>query len=1085
MSRYCGVVISAVLYCSTLALGQQYPFIQVTKPGDPSHLGPMLEDSKGRLWVGGQSGAAIYDGARFFSISDLGMREGPPDDRDVRGFAEDDEGGVWICSFGGIYRFQGGRLQLVLAGACTSIVRAAPGIMLAALDPNSKAVSASAYLYRFRRKASLWETERIPGIVLKNPTPSNVYVTVDHEGAALYPCSGGWCELSANTIRTLEANRNTPPTQLQHAFPFNYLKTIVRDRFNCLWFVTVNDGYEQCPDDPKPMVLPAEFTNINIVCQELSDGRMLITSEGGGLAIGRPGKYQFATPRNALPDSQSALVGRDGTIWVAGDQGLFRFASPFRMEYWTSHDGSNGAFAIARLGAQMVAGSGKDIVALDPDRSRWSTLPRGHGLGTIMQLLPSGSHTLFAVLHRQPNSLVEIAADGGILRELPGVDRGSRLLLTTGNQLWLASRGASAIQRVNIEKDRLVGVPEHLPGSGLNAMEIQESGVDGSLWTCYQNGLAVRRQAAWEVAANEGAGLMENSCSAMAIDAYGDIWYGYLNLPGLARIHFPASGDYLRPQIQNHTNEKEVGLTTQFICIDKRGWIWVGTDQGVLVATRGQAEKGEWWRLNATDGLPSVSTNQEAFMLDADGSIWFAADSNIVHFNPQADFVQSTTSPVFFLSAFSSNGGLPRLADLADSFKSGASIIAHVGSLQFDRRNALAVRYRLLPEGAAWQETSTLDLNLGLPHWGAHTLEIQARLGSGPWSATTSHPFTVLKPMWLTWPFLLGFMIAGLAGGGTGVAWYRKREERRRKVLPDLTEWRLSVLSPEIQSLEGEVLDARFEVGRVLARGGFATVAEGRDLKEGGRRCAVKIFRQEWADKEWMAKRFRHEIQALEQIDHPNVVRIYGHGSAPNGAPYLVMEFVEGRTLREVVEKRRIALLAVASYLRQIGSALNEIHLRGVCHRDLKPENLMIRDDAPAGHEIVLIDFSIAIVKDPDETLHGLSRAAGTLHYMAPEQGIGYADASTDIYSLAKILIEMLTGERLSALLPDASIDLPQRVRGLLAGLPLGLSSLSIDLIARALEFHPLSRASDASGFADTIAKDLERHAGDGPEAVP
>ena len=76
--------------------------------------------------------------------------------------------------------------------------------MLAALDPNSKAVSASAYLYRFRRKASLWETERIPGIVLKNPTPSNVYVTVDHEGAALYPCSGGWCELSANTIRTLE-----------------------------------------------------------------------------------------------------------------------------------------------------------------------------------------------------------------------------------------------------------------------------------------------------------------------------------------------------------------------------------------------------------------------------------------------------------------------------------------------------------------------------------------------------------------------------------------------------------------------------------------------------------------------------------------------------------------------------------------------------------------------------------------------------------------------------------------------------------------------------------------------------------------
>ena len=134
----------------------------------------------------------------------------------------------------------------------------------------------------------------------------------------------------------------------------------------------------------------------------------------------------------------------------------------------------------------------------------------------------------------------------------------------------------------------------------------------------------------------------------------------------------------------------------------------------------------------------------------------------------------------------------------------------------------------------------------------------------------------------------------------------------------------------------------------------------------------------------------------------------------------------------------------------------------------------MIRDGAAAGNEIVLIDFSIAIVKDPDETLHELSRAARTLHYMAPEQAIGYADSSTDIYSLAKIVIEMLTGERLSELLPDASIDLPERVRELLtAGSP-ELSSRSIERISRALEFHPLHRPSHAKDFANAIADDLE-----------
>jgi serine/threonine protein kinase len=121
-----------------------------------------------------------------------------------------------------------------------------------------------------------------------------------------------------------------------------------------------------------------------------------------------------------------------------------------------------------------------------------------------------------------------------------------------------------------------------------------------------------------------------------------------------------------------------------------------------------------------------------------------------------------------------------------------------------------------------------------------------------------------------------------------------------------------------------------------------------------------------------------------------------------------------------------------------------------------------------------LIDFSIAIVKDPDATLHGLSRAAGTFYYMAPEQAIGYADSSSDIYSLAKIVIEMLTGKRLSILLPDASMDLPVRVRELLGALPIRLSSSSMELLSSALEFDPSRRPKNAGDFALHIAADLE-----------
>jgi serine/threonine protein kinase len=106
--------------------------------------------------------------------------------------------------------------------------------------------------------------------------------------------------------------------------------------------------------------------------------------------------------------------------------------------------------------------------------------------------------------------------------------------------------------------------------------------------------------------------------------------------------------------------------------------------------------------------------------------------------------------------------------------------------------------------------------------------------------------------------------------------------------------------------------------------------------------------------------------------------------------------------------------------------------------------------------------------------LYGLSRAAGTFDYMAPEQGIGYVEASSDVYSLAKMLIEMLTGRRLSHLLPAASLDLPDRVRELLRTLDIAFSEAAIDMIAAALEFDPAKRPRSAGRFAGPLIRDLE-----------
>jgi len=140
----------------------------------------------------------------------------------------------------------------------------------------------------------------------------------------------------------------------------------------------------------------------------------------------------------------------------------------------------------------------------------------------------------------------------------------------------------------------------------------------------------------------------------------------------------------------------------------------------------------------------------------------------------------------------------------------------------------------------------------------------------------------------------------------------------------------------------------------------------------------------------------------------------------------------------------------------------------------VKPENVIVRDEGSPEGEAVLIDFSIAIVKDANEMLYGLSRAAGSFDYMAPEQAIGYAEPSSDIYSLAKVVIEMLTGRRLSHLLPAASLDLPGRVRELLNRLNVGLSRDSVEMLASALEFDPAKRPREAGSFASPLVADLD-----------
>jgi tRNA A-37 threonylcarbamoyl transferase component Bud32/ligand-binding sensor domain-containing protein len=1040
-------------------LGQQAPFVPITGPNAPNGACFLLEDHHGGLWLAGAErgaeGLTHFDGTHFVKPT-IGFPKIV-----VTGMAEDAQGGILLASTGGLHRFFKGQLAKLVDGvALNGITKVAGDVFLATISETGQDPLAKTRLLRIVHTQDAW---RVETVIESMP---GARFLLDRFGSVLYACQGGYCEMqSSDLVRwhpgiTLKFDRHPALAR----FSLGYATAVFRDKFGCVWMRSGLDTSYQCPGDTHFVILPAKVASLGTpALDELEDGSVVIAGLSK-LAIGRPGKFRVLTTANGYPSAAYSIVTEDGSIWLSSANGLFVFPSRLQMEFWTERDGLDGnSWSILRIGDKTYAATGDAIRILDRDRSRWRLLTE---LRDVMQLCPGPNRTIFA--SSQSDGVVQLSLEGKILRRSKPTTA-TALTRTSDGRIWVAG---SEISSVDIGRSRLDLRPVKLPIVRDGGVEIKADGRRG-FWTCYGGGLIHEEPGgSWELISKTD-GLIENRCISLAIDQEGGVWCGYSIWPSVFSLIENATGN--RPRVRNFTTGEAVGNTQSlFFATDHRGWIWRGTPKGIYIADPEQARKEQWLYINRSDGLPRADANQRSFFEDRDGSSWFGMGNSIVHFSAPDDLVYPRSAPVVFVAGFSQNGGAIQLAETVDKVTSDASFVAHIGSLQRDRRNALRLRYRLLPEQTSWRSGSDLDIRLGRLRWGQHTFEVQARLGTGPWSSTKSKSFQVLTPTLLSWPALVA-LVAILSGAGVSTyRWQRKQQQLANIALPALAKWRLAVLSPEVQSVEGTILDERFLLEHILARGGFATVFQGKDLHEHNRLCAIKIFRHELVEKSWLNKRFLHEVSALKQICHPNVVEIYGHGTTPSGAPYLVMEFVGGQTLRELLSQRKLRKQTVAMYLRQMADALSEIHARGIYHRDLKPENIMVRSSAPAGQEIVLIDFSIAIVKEPDETLHGLSRAAGTFCYMAPEQVIGYADSASDIYSLTKILIEMVTGHRVSSLLPNASIDLSIRMRQLLTDSMFGFSPASIQSITEALQFDPSQRPKHANEFVRRIAEDLE-----------
>ena len=271
-----------------------------------------------------------------------------------------------------------------------------------------------------------------------------------------------------------------------------------------------------------------------------------------------------------------------------------------------------------------------------------------------------------------------------------------------------------------------------------------------------------------------------------------------------------------------------------------------------------------------------------------------------------------------------------------------------------------------------------------------------------------------------------------------------------------------------------KILGERYELGAMIGTGGMADVYLAQDVRL-NRQVAIKILRSDLARDPSFVTRFNKEALSVAALNHPGIVSVYDSGKedSPSGAmPYIVMEFVEGKTLREIVNKgERFALNRAVEITEGILIALQYSHKNGIIHRDIKPGNIMITDNG----DVKVMDFGIArALADTGATMTSTWNIIGTAQYLSPEQATGtQADARSDLYSVGCLLYELLAGR------PPFTGDTPVAIAYQHVSAPLiPITEIQESLDPALNAFFSIALAKDANEryqSANAMLKDLKK----------
>lgn len=556
-----------------------------------------------------------------------------------------------------------------------------------------------------------------------------------------------------------------------------------------------------------------------------------------------------------------------------------------------------------------------------------------------------------------------------------------------------------------------------------------ERGVDGHSYAARVGGIDRYEKGRWarEIAPSC---LYSEKIRAISQDMRGAWWVAFRHAAPVQRLSFE-QGTW---RCENFGPEQGlIGAETHSLFVDTNGVIWRG-HLGGYQAGRYSGEKVIWDSVTSDTGLsPGAATELGHFAIKEAGGFWLATTGGISRISGAEHLFNSSAVPPPFIAEIREPTHIhfrtDRSETVPDLTKSSEYLIGRAIHGPF-----------LTPERMEW----TTDASKGIWHrisqgrLFSKDLPSSAQILKIRYAGATSETIVNLRraavlpqpapAAEVSTRYWLSADVAIIALALLGTFVFRGRTS---SLYPNTTTRTLRDFDPsELQTIPpGTLLRDRYKIKDRIAIGGFAQLFLAVDTTD-NTEVAVKRIHTEWYGKteksrHWLNRRFAQEVAAMSMLHHPSIIKVLDSWIDDEGAPYLVTPFIHAPTLRQFLQERPDTPLPVSiDLIGQLAEALSVSHHQGVVHCEVKPENILIDTNPDGTRRVILIDFGTSALRFHGSTLSGLTRPAGSIHYMAPEQLLGRYSTASDVYSLSITAFEILIQTRVAELpiAPDGDL---------------------------------------------------------------